>query len=198
MHETILFSGFGGQGVMFVGQLLAYAGLDAGLNVTWIPSYGPEMRGGTAHCTVTLSDQPIGSASTPHPSCAVAFNRPSYDKYEPAVQAGGLLLVNSALVEARSTRADVELVYVEATRLASELGELRVTNLILLGALLAARPMLPLEAIDKALAAHLPPHRLALLALNGQALRLGAAQVAQPAPRSARKQHAASARPTAR
>lgn len=180
MHETILFSGFGGQGVMFVGQLLAYAGLDAGLNVTWIPSYGPEMRGGTAHCIVTLSDQPIGSASTPHPSCAVVFNRPSYDKYESAVQPGGLLLVNSALVEARSARVDIDALYVPATRLASDLGELRVTNLVLLGALLTARPMLPLEVIDRALEAHLPPHRRALLALNSQALRLGASQVWQP------------------
>jgi 2-oxoglutarate ferredoxin oxidoreductase subunit gamma len=180
MHETILFSGFGGQGVMFVGQLLAYGGLEAGLHVTWIPSYGPEMRGGTAHCIVTLSDQPIGSASTPHPSCAVVFNRPSYDKYEPAVQPGGLLLVNSALVEARSTRDDLQALYLPATRLASELGEVRVTNLILLGALLAARPRLPLETIDQALEAHLPPHRRGLLALNLQALRLGAAQALQP------------------
>ena len=103
MQHTILFSGFGGQGVMFVGQLLAYAGVAEGLNVTWIPSYGPEMRGGTAHCTVILSDKQIGSPIVAHPQIAAVLNEPSFEKYEPLVAEGGLLVINASLFTRRGT-----------------------------------------------------------------------------------------------
>ena len=95
MESSIIISGFGGQGVLFAGQLLAYAGMDEGRHVTWIPSYGPEMRGGTAHCTVIISDETIGAPTVARPDIAVAFNLPSYDKYESLVKPGGLLVVNS-------------------------------------------------------------------------------------------------------
>ncbi|MBN1935456.1 MAG: 2-oxoacid:acceptor oxidoreductase family protein, partial [Anaerolineae bacterium] len=98
MHEEIIFSGFGGQGALFAGQLLTYAGMDAGWNVTWIPSYGPEMRGGTAHCTVIISDAPVGSPIIRNPTIAVVLNPLSMDKYEPLLKPGGLLVVNSTLV----------------------------------------------------------------------------------------------------
>ena len=96
MHTEILVSGFGGQGALFAGQLLAYAALDAGLHVTWIPSYGPEMRGGTAHCTVIVSDEPIGSPLVRRPGCVIALNLPSFEKYEPLVKPGGWLVYNSS------------------------------------------------------------------------------------------------------
>ena len=99
MHEEIIISGFGGQGALFAGQLLAYAGMDCGKHVTWIPSYGPEMRGGTAHCTVVISDEPIGSPMVRHPSAVIALNLPSVDKYEGLVKPNGLLIYNSSLVE---------------------------------------------------------------------------------------------------
>src|SRR6476659_4274450 len=98
MQYDIIFSGFGGQGALFAGQLLAYAAMDAGRNVTWIPSYGPEMRGGTAHCTVIVSDDPIGAPLVRHPTNVVALNSPSVEKYEPLLATGGKLIYNSSLV----------------------------------------------------------------------------------------------------
>src|SRR5690242_18806962 len=102
MHEEIVFSGFGGQGALFAGQLLAYAALDQGKQVTWIPSYGPEMRGGTAHCTVVVSDDPIGSPMARHPGIVVALNQPSFLKYEPLVKPGGLMIYNRSLIDAQA------------------------------------------------------------------------------------------------
>src|SRR5689334_11950070 len=98
MQKEYLFAGFGGQGIMFAGQLLAYAAMDYGLEVTWIPSYGPEMRGGTAHCVVVISDKPIGSPIVAHTSAALVFNNPSFNKYESVVRSGGLLVSNASLI----------------------------------------------------------------------------------------------------
>lgn len=174
MLEELVFAGFGGQGVMFAGQLLAYAAMDAGLEVTWIPSYGPEMRGGTAHCLVVISDRPIGSPVVKHPQTAIVFNNPSFDKYEPLVAHDGLLVVNASLVRRASRRHDLTELAVPATQLASQLGDTRVTNMVLLGATLAARTLLPLDAIRHALEQHLPNHRRHLLPLNFEALARGA------------------------
>ncbi len=181
MREAFLFSGFGGQGVMFAGQLLAYAAMDSGLEVTWIPSYGPEMRGGTAHCLVVISDRPIGSPLVPHPSVAVIFNAPSFTKYEPLVAPGGLLVINASLVAERSARRDLTELRLPATQLATQLGDVRVTNMLLLAAALTARPVMPLSAVESALAAHLPEHRRSLLPVNLQAVRCGAACALDPA-----------------
>ncbi len=122
MHEEIIFSGFGGQGALFAGQLMTYAGMNAGWQVTWIPSYGPEMRGGTAHCTVIISDQPIGSPIIRNPTIAVALNPESVDKYMPLVKPGGLLVINSTLVRYPVVRDDITIVAVPANDLAAELG----------------------------------------------------------------------------
>ncbi|NWF67516.1 MAG: 2-oxoacid:acceptor oxidoreductase family protein [Chloroflexi bacterium] len=180
MQEEFLFSGFGGQGVMFVGQLLAYAGMAEGLHVTWIPSYGPEMRGGTAHCFVILSDKEIGSPVVRYPRTGIVFNLPSFDKYESEIAPGGLLVVNSSLINKQITRADIEALYVPATGIADELGELKMANIVMLGALLTARPVLPLAAIRKALAGHMPAHRRHLLERNFTALERGASVSLQP------------------
>jgi 2-oxoglutarate ferredoxin oxidoreductase subunit gamma len=174
MQEEFLFSGFGGQGVMFAGQLLAYTAMAEGLHVTWIPSYGPEMRGGTAHCFVVISDRPIGSPIVKHPKTAVVFNIPSFEEYEPIVAPGGLLAVNTSLIGSNSERTDIAILDVPATEVASELGNLRVANLVLLGAVLAARPVLPISSLKHVLDEHIPPHRRNLLPINYEAIDRGA------------------------
>jgi 2-oxoglutarate ferredoxin oxidoreductase subunit gamma len=178
MQTEIIISGFGGQGALFAGQLLAYAAMDEGHHVTWIPSYGPEMRGGTAHCTVIISDDEIGSPLVRHPAAVIAMNLPSLDKYEPLVAPGGVLVVNSSLVTRHPARRDIRVVEVPANAMADELGSNRLANLVLTGALLAATGALPLEAVERALAAHLPERHRSLLEANYQALRRGAALAA--------------------
>lgn len=181
METSIIISGFGGQGSLFAGQVLAYAGMDAGLHVTWIPSYGPEMRGGTAHCTVILSDEPIGSPLVRNPSIAIVMNRPSMDRYEPLVQKGGLLVVNSSLVDRPATRDDIWVIEVPANEIADELGDKRLANMVLLGAMLAETGLLPLEVVGQAMEAHLPERHRELLEGDRRALRRGAALVTAPA-----------------
>src|SRR5689334_11445480 len=122
MYEAIIISGFGGQGVLFAGQILAYAGLAEGRQVTWIPSYGPEMRGGTAHCTVILADEEIGSPLVSRPTAALVLNPPSMDRYAPLVQPGGVLILDSALVRTRSGRTNIQEWAVPAKDIAGELG----------------------------------------------------------------------------
>ncbi len=178
MQTEIILSGFGGQGALFAGQLLAYAAMDEGHHVTWIPSYGPEMRGGTAHCTVIISDDEIGSPLVRHPAAVIAMNLPSLGKYEPLVAPGGVLVVNSSLVTRHPARTDIRVVEVPANAMAEELGSNRLANLVLTGALLAASGALPLEAVERALAAHLPERHRSLLEANYQALRRGAALAA--------------------
>ncbi len=175
MQDDFLFSGFGGQGVMFAGQLLAYAAMGEGFNVTWIPSYGPEMRGGTAHCFVIVSQKPIAAPVTRHPKVGVIFNTPSFTRHEPVIASGGLLVVNSSLVTQTSQRTDLHVLTIAASALAEELGNVQITNAVLLGATLTAHPVLPLEAVHQALDEHLPARRRHLLALNHMALDRGAA-----------------------
>ncbi|MFZ5916765.1 MAG: 2-oxoacid:acceptor oxidoreductase family protein [Chloroflexota bacterium] len=173
MHEEVIISGFGGQGALFAGQLLTYSGMDEGYQVTWIPSYGPEMRGGTAHCTVILSDDPIGSPIIRNPTAAIVMNPPSMEKYEPLIKAGGALVVNSSLVRAESMRDDITVAYVPANDLAAELGNVKMANVVLLGALLGVRPILPAGAVKKAMEAHIPQHRKQIITPNKQALDRG-------------------------
>jgi 2-oxoglutarate ferredoxin oxidoreductase subunit gamma len=180
METSIIIAGFGGQGVLFAGQLLAYAGMDAGRQVTWIPSYGPEMRGGTAHCVVIISDEPIGAPIVAHPDVAVVLNQPSYDKYEPLVKPGGLLVVNSSLIDSTSSRADIEIISVPANAIAEELGTAKMMNMAALGALLVGRPVLPLEIVERALVEHLPESKQHLVDANLKVFRQGY-QVGSPA-----------------
>lgn len=180
MQNEIIFSGFGGQGALFAGQLCAYAAMDNGLEVTWIPSYGPEMRGGTANCTVIISNEEIGSPLVRNPSAVVAMNLPSLDKYEPLVKPGGLLIVNSSMVNRAPTRTDIRVAMVPANELAEKIGDKRMTNMVLVGALLANLPILTQEMMEKALQEHLPARHHRFLPLNYQALREGAAYIAAP------------------
>lgn len=173
MHEEIIISGFGGQGALFAGQLLTYTGMDEGCHVSWIPSYGPEMRGGTAHCTVILSDADIGSPIIRQPSVCIVMNPPSLDKYDPLVRPGGLLVVNSTLVRARSDRDDVTVIYVPANELAAELGNVKMANVVLLGAMLGAREILSIESVKRTMDEHIPQRRKHIIAPNKRALDRG-------------------------
>jgi len=174
MQNEIIISGFGGQGTLYAGQLLAYAAMDEGKHVTWIPSYGPEMRGGTANCTVVISDQEIGSPTVKYPKAVLAMNLPSLDKYEPLVVAGGCLIVNQSMVNRAVTRTDLRAVALPANEIAREVGNERATNMVMLGALLANMDILPIEALEKALKNHTAQRLQKFVEMNIQALRRGA------------------------
>ncbi|MBU0491680.1 MAG: 2-oxoacid:acceptor oxidoreductase family protein [Chloroflexi bacterium] len=173
MHEEIIFSGFGGQGALFAGQLLTYAALDEGRQVTWIPSYGPEMRGGTAHCTVIISDEPIGSPIIRNPTAAVVLNPASMDKYEPLLRPGGVLVVNSSLVQRAAVRDDITVVTLPANDIAIEVGDVRMANAVLLGALLGASPIVQPASVKKAMEEHIPERKARFIGPNKEALQRG-------------------------
>ena len=173
METSIIIAGFGGQGVLFAGQLLAYAGMDTGHQVTWIPSYGPEMRGGTANCTVIISPDPIGAPIVSHPDVAIVLNQPSFVKYEPLVQQGGLLVVNSSIVSEQSNRDDIRTVYIPANAIAEEYGTDKMLNMAAIGAMLQLRPILSLAEFEKALIEHLPARKAHLLNDNKKVLQRG-------------------------
>lgn len=174
MQEDIIISGFGGQGTLFAGQLLAHAAMDAGRFVTWMPSYGPEMRGGKARCTVIVSDEEIGAPVIQRPSAAIVLNIPSMEAFEPAIKPGGLLIVNSSLVPNRSARTDIRVLYLPASETATAMGVVRLANVICLGALVAATGVVAVPAIEQALADHLPERHRKLLDINYTAIRKGA------------------------
>jgi 2-oxoglutarate ferredoxin oxidoreductase subunit gamma len=173
MQKEIIIAGFGGQGVLFAGQVLAYAALDSGKEVTWIPSYGPEMRGGTANCTVVIADEEIGSPLVQNPPYAVALNLPSFDKYEMQVQSGGTLIVNSSMVDRAAKRDDIHTILVPANEIAEQIGDKKLTNMVVVGALVAAMNDLSLEVVEAALKAHLPARHHHLLPKNYEALQKG-------------------------
>ncbi len=173
MQKEIIIAGFGGQGVLFAGQVLAYAAMDLGKEVTWIPSYGPEMRGGTANCTVVIADEEIGSPMVEFPPAAIALNLPSYDKYEAAMQPGGVLVINSSMVDRGAKRTDIISIFVPANEIAEEIGDKKLTNMVTVGALLPFLPEVSLEAVQAALKAHLPARHHKLLPSNFEALRRG-------------------------
>jgi len=174
MQQEVIIAGFGGQGVLFAGQLLAYAGMDEGKAVTWIPSYGPEMRGGTANCTVVISDQEIGSPFVKNPSAVIAMNLPSLDKYEDLIKPGGVLVVNTSMVNRQVEREDITVVGIPANEIAEAVDNKRGVNMVMLGALLENSDILSLEALEAALEAHLPERHKKLLPANLAALREGA------------------------
>lgn len=174
METSIIISGFGGQGALFAGQLLAHAALESGREVTWIPSYGPEMRGGTAHCTVIVGDEPIGSPLVRNPNCVIALNLPSADKYEPLVQAGGILIADGTVVRRAFQRDDILTLAVPAHAIAIQLGDSRLVNVTMLGSLLRVCNVLTLEAVEETLRKQLPPRHRHLLPANISALHAGA------------------------
>lgn len=177
MLEEIIIAGFGGQGVMSMGQLIAYAGMLEGKGVSWLPSYGPEQRGGTANCAVVVSDEPVGSPLVTRPSTATVLNNPSFDKFEPRVRPGGLLIINSSMVIKVSHRKDIKIIEVNATDMANDLGNSRVANMILLGAFLAHTKIVSNESIVESLKKVLGPDKNHLIEINKRALAKGASLV---------------------
>ena len=174
MHTEIILSGFGGQGIMFAGQILSYAAMDAGKEVTWIPSYGPEMRGGTANCTVVISDEEIGSPVVKNPDAVLAMNLPSLDKYEHMLKPGGVLVINTSMVDRLAHRTDISVVAIPCNAIADELGNPRLANMIATGALLAGMNVLTLADMETALNNHMPGRHKSLLPKNVEALTRGA------------------------
>lgn len=147
MKREVTFAGFGGQGIMTAGKFLALAGMAEGLEVCWIPSYGPEMRGGTAYCTVVISDRPIGSPVVNEPEFAVVMNRPSLDKFAPKVQAGGLVVINSSLIDVTSDREDIAQLQVACNQIAHDLKNARSANMVVLGAFVARSDMVKVDTV---------------------------------------------------
>ncbi|MDK2564418.1 2-oxoacid:acceptor oxidoreductase family protein [Romboutsia sedimentorum] len=174
----VICAGFGGQGVMSMGQLLTYAGMLEGKEVSWLPSYGPEMRGGTANCAVTVSDSPVGSPLiTGDATCAIVMNLPSLEKFESEVKPGGKIIVNSSLIEQKVQRDDIEVYYIQANDLASELGNPRVANMIMLGAYLKTEPAVEVDSVLEAFKKVFGPSKEKFVPLNKDALLKGAAAI---------------------
>ncbi len=171
MVKEILFAGFGGQGIMLMGRLMAYGAIYEGLEVSFYPSYGPEMRGGTANCTVTVSDQRIGSPVKSSYACLMAMNQPSLDKFADSVQAGGVLAYNAHLQP--SHRPDLVLWPIPANTVAGEMGSIQIANMVALGGLLPSLEVISLQAVCKGLSRVIPPHRRNMLELNQKALEKG-------------------------
>ncbi len=168
-----LFAGFGGQGILFSGKFLAYKGLTEDKQVSWLPSYGPEMRGGTASCSVIVSDTPVGSPIVSKPDVLVAMNLPSLDKYENAVAPGGMIFVDSTLIERKVNRTDVTVHYIPATGLANENGMPTLANMIIVGKVMAALGEFNEEGINAALGKVISARHANMLDFNLKALNLG-------------------------
>ena len=173
-QTSILLSGFGGQGILFAGKFLAYKGLIENKNVSWLPSYGPEMRGGTASCSVIVSDEAVGSPIVSAPDGLVAMNLPSLDKFEPTVKKGGVIICDSTLIERKVNRDDVTVYYVNATKLADENGLKGLDNMIIMGKLLSVTGEYTEEGIENTLAKVIPAKKASMLDFNRKALALGA------------------------
>ena len=169
----ILIAGFGGQGILFAGKFLAYKGLMEDLQVSWLPSYGPEMRGGTANCNVILSDDPVGSPIVTKPDVLIAMNLPSLQKYVDTVVPGGQIYVDSSLISAKVEREDVEVLYIPATQRAKDNGIDTLANMSIVGSLLQHNSELSFDGADETVNKLVPPKKAALVELNRKALTLG-------------------------
>jgi 2-oxoglutarate ferredoxin oxidoreductase subunit gamma len=172
MQSEVQFAGFGGQGVMLMGQILAQAAMDEGYEVVWIPSYGPEMRGGTAYCTVVISDRPVGSPIIRNPQHLVAMNRPSLEKFAPTVKKGGVVFVNASIIPIGSGRSDVDELRVPIIELAQELGNVKAANIVALAAFVARSRIVSFDALIAAVKDKFAD-KAKLIPLNLQALEAG-------------------------
>ena len=172
-HES-LSAGFGGQGVLLLGQHIAYAGLKEEKNVSWLPSYGPEMRGGTANCSVVVSTEEVGSPLVTSPDILVVMNRPSFEKYVDSVVPGGKMFVNSSLIDLKTDRTDIDVYYIPANQIADELGNLRVANMVMLGAVLEQTKIVSPETAIECLKASWGERRAHLIPINQEAMKKGA------------------------
>ena len=173
MTNEILIAGFGGQGILFAGKFLAYDALLKSKEVSWLPSYGPEMRGGTANCCVIVSDEPIGSPIISEPDILIAMNLPSLDKYEDAVKPGGKIFTDSALIQRKVKRTDVSAYYIPATRLASENGLKKLANIIMIGCFMKNTELITYEQANTAMLKVVPAKKPELLELNMKAVQIG-------------------------
>ncbi|GAB6085381.1 2-oxoacid:acceptor oxidoreductase family protein [Alkaliphilus crotonatoxidans] len=178
MTEKIIMAGFGGQGVMSMGQLLTYAGMIENKQVSWLPSYGPEMRGGTANCAVIVSSTPVGSPIiTEDATAAIIMNLPSLVKFEQNIVSGGKLLINSSLIDQKTSRDDVEAYYIPANEIANDLGNSRVANMVMLGAYLELTKAVEVESVIEAFKKVYGEGKAHLIPLNKEALERGAQEV---------------------
>ena len=169
----ILIAGFGGQGILFAGKFLAYKGLLEDLQVSWLPSYGPEMRGGTANCNVILSDDPVGSPIITDPDVLIVMNLPSLQKYVGAVVPGGQIYVDSTLISEKVERGDVQVYYIPATQMANDTGVPTLANMVMMGHVLKNNPELTFEGTEATVAKLVPPKKAQLVELNMKALQAG-------------------------
>jgi len=172
MQNEVQFAGFGGQGIMVMGQILAQAAMQSGFEVVWIPSYGPEMRGGTAYCTVVISDRPIGSPIIRNPMHLVAMNRPSLEKFAPAVKAGGVIFINSSIISIEAGREDVDVLKVPIIEIARDLGNVKAANIIALAAFVARSKVIEFEVLKESVKAKFA-EKEKLISLNMKALDEG-------------------------
>ncbi len=173
MNKQILIAGFGGQGILFSGKFLAYEGLIDGKEVSWLPSYGPEMRGGTANCSIILSDAKIGSPIVDQPDILIAMNAPSFDKYINDVKPGGQVFIDSSLIDQKCERNDIEAYYIPATKIASDEGLTGLANMIMIGLLIKKADIMPYENIEKAMKKVVPAKKQNLFDLNMKAIEIG-------------------------
>ncbi len=172
-QKEVVFAGFGGQGVMTIGQLLAYTAMEEGKQVCWIPSYGPEMRGGTANCTVVVSKDRIGSPIINNPQSACVFNRPSLDKFGPLIRKGGLLLVNSSLIDVKSGRDDLKEILIPVNDIAIKLGNPKVANMVMLAAYVQIAGVVTFKTLEKMLDEKMGGRKKDLLEINHRAIAEG-------------------------
>ena len=175
MEKQLLIAGFGGQGVLLIGQLIAKTAIRDGYEVSWMPSYGPEMRGGEANCAVVVSDEPIGSPLVSEPTVLVAMNKPSLVKFMPKMPAGGTLLYNASLIEGVELRNDIKAIAVNCNEIAEELNNSRVSNMVMLGAVQAATDIVTMDNLVETLRDWLGEKRAAMLDINRQAIERGQA-----------------------
>lgn len=172
MQRDVIMAGFGGQGILLIGKMLAYAGMHEGKQVSWLPSYGPEMRGGTCNCTVVVSDKPVGSPVIRSPRAVLAMNLPSLEKFEADIRPGGLLLINSSLIDRGSKRDDLTVIKVPANQLAADLGNPRGANMVALGAYLGATDAVSMDEVIEVIRETFAA-RPAVIDVNIEALRTG-------------------------
>jgi 2-oxoglutarate ferredoxin oxidoreductase subunit gamma len=174
----IIIAGFGGQGVLFAGKLLAHSAMLEDKHVTWFPSYGAEIRGGTANCTVIISDEMIGSPVVSRPDALLIMNQASMERFEPRLKRGGLLIMNTSLIKNPTKRSDIEIIRIKATDTAKELGNSQAANMVMLGALIGKTGILSRKTIFNSLQGIMPEHRKKAIPLNEKAFKKGAEEIA--------------------
>ena len=185
MEKTFIFAGFGGQGMLLIGKFMAMACMLDGKHVSWLPSYGPEMRGGTANCSVIVSDDPVASPLVDKADVIVAMNRPSLDKFEEHVKPGGVLVINSSIIDRKAVRDDIQVVYCDANAIAESIGNPKGANVAILGAVLEKVPVTTVEQMTEAIRIELGERKARFLDGNNKALVAGlyAARNARPPPK---------------